>query len=227
MMNFSPYRSSQEKSSFYGRLLFFLFPPKCAVCGEVGYGLLCPHCENELKAAFSPQRFLSDGGNAYADTMTCLFPYRIKSAKRLILLWKRLDHPDLSLIFAPYFKSWYRKQKQIKTPLVVTYLPRRKESRWLFGLDQAEKIAVSLAETLYLPMEQLLYRHGFSKRQHSLPRDQRQANVAGAFRPKRQLTGEVVLLVDDIVTTGASAKEAARVLKKAGAQKVFVLSIAH
>lgn len=216
---------SQEKSAFRGRLLFFFFPPKCAVCGEIGYGLLCPRCEEELKEAFSPKHFLSYGGNAYADAMTSLFSYQAYAPKKLILLWKKMDHPEFFVIFSPYIQKWYRKHP-LKQP-VVTYLPRRKEAKREKGFDQAEKFAAVLSRSLNIPMETLLIRQGRSKSQHSLPREKRQGNVAGAFRPNRKLTGETVLLVDDIVTSGASAKEAARVLKKAGAQKVFVLSLAH
>jgi len=222
----SPSLSSNLKSSFSGRLLFFFYPPKCAACGEVGYGLLCPRCEQALKEAFEPKLFLSNGGNGYADTMTSLFSYQCYEAKKLILLWKKLNHPELTSVFCPLIQQWYREQKRINCT-VVTFIPRRKSAKWKHGFDQAEKIAAGLSAALDLPLEKLLRRHGFSKSQHSLPTEKRRANVAGAFRPNRKLRGETVLLVDDIVTSGASAAEAARILKKAGAQKVFVLCLAH
>ncbi len=221
-----PSLAIQEKSSFRERLLFFLFPPKCTVCGEMGYGLLCPRCEEELKEAFLPERFLASGGNGYADSMTSLFPYEAYAPKKLLLLWKRLDHPRLSAIFLPYIQKWQRKQLSLKDP-VITYLPRRKAAKWKMGFDQAEKIALLVSRSMNSPLKTLLIRQGYSKSQHSLPTEKRQANVAGAFRPVRALAGETVLLIDDIVTSGASAKEAARVLKKAGAQKVFVLCLAR
>lgn len=218
--------SVQAKSSFWRRLLFFFFPPRCVSCGEIGFGLLCPCCQQELKEDFSPKKFLAFGGNAYADTMMSLFSYQSHPAQKLILLWKRMDHPELSLIFLPYMEKAYQKQGLKKAPL-VTFLPRRNEAKWMRGFDQAEKIATAVSQRMEISLEKLLFRRGHSKQQHSLPREKREANVAGVFRPTRKLEGETVLLVDDIVTSGASTKEAARVLKKAGAQKVFVFTLSH
>lgn len=218
-------QSSPEKSFFQERLLSFFFPPRCAVCGEPGYAPLCPLCEKAMADAFQPKAFLAYGGNGYADKMNSLFPYRKRAPKKLILLWKSRDLEELPQIFLPYIQKWYGKEK-IKAP-IVTFIPRRQAAKWKNGFDQAEKLALSLANGLNLPFEALLSRHGFSRKQHNLPREKRQKNVAGVFRPKRPLAGETILLVDDIVTSGASAREAARVLKNAGAQKVFVFSLAH
>lgn len=216
----------KEKSTLRGRLLFFFFPPKCAVCGEMGFSPLCFDCRRSLEDTFSPKAFLAAGGNGFADGMTSLFPYEAPVAKRLIWQWKSNDFPDLPYIFLPYIRTWYKSWKG-PGPDVVTFVPRRQEEKRKNGFDQARCLADALSEELHLPLEPLLFRRGRSKRQHDLPREQRQKNVAGVFHPARSLAGETVLLVDDIVTSGASAKECARVLKLAGAQKVFVLSLAH
>lgn len=66
--------------------------------------------------------------------------------------------------------------------------------------------------------------------QASLQRNKRQKNVKGAFdvpvKQQEYINGKIILLVDDVVTTGATLNECARVLKKAGAAKVFVLTLA-
>ena len=60
-----------------------------------------------------------------------------------------------------------------------------------------------------------------------LSEGERQANVAGAFRAPRPLEGEALVLVDDVLTTGATARAAASALRAAGAGRVDVLTLAR
>jgi predicted amidophosphoribosyltransferase len=75
----------------------------------------------------------------------------------------------------------------------------------------------------------LLVRAKAAKRQVGLTRDQRRRNVASAFRvadrKRAGLRGRNVLLVDDVITTGATANACARALKRAGATRVDVLAL--
>ena len=109
----------------------------------------------------------------------------------------------------------------------ITYVPRQGFARFWAGFDQAEVIGGAVARILGLPLERLLTRKGVRLPQRSLPVASRPANVRGVFHPLCPLQGETVLLVDDVVTSGSSARECARILKGAGAQKVYVLSVAH
>jgi predicted amidophosphoribosyltransferase len=76
---------------------------------------------------------------------------------------------------------------------------------------------------------QLLMRARSTPRQVGLTRDQRRRNVAGAFRVPAgrlaHLNGRNILLVDDVITTGATVNACARALKRAGAQRVDVLAL--
>lgn len=213
-----------EKSTLKGRLLFFFFPPKCALCGETGVFPLCEACREEVEKAFSPERFLAYGGNGYADEIHALFPYK-SVAKHLVWQWKVRDLPDFYYLFRPFIQKWY--EKQTKRPAVVTFVPRRQAEKRKNGFDQAERLASAVEAALGIPTEKLLLRHGRCKVQHKLPREKRHGNVFGIFRATKALDGETVLLVDDIVTSGASCKECCRILKKAGAQRVVVLSLTH
>ncbi|MDC1142837.1 phosphoribosyltransferase family protein [Planctomycetota bacterium] len=92
------------------------------------------------------------------------------------------------------------------------------------GYNQSEEIAKSLASRLGKPLRiDVLTRPEPTKRQARLSRAQRKANVAGAFscHPNVSLKGQTVLLLDDIVTTGATFAAAAKALKKAGAKAVY------
>lgn len=74
-----------------------------------------------------------------------------------------------------------------------------------------------------------LLRRALRKPQAELKNDQRFTNIAGSFavNPKTQVRGKNILLVDDVLTTGATASEAASTLKKAGANIIFVLTLAN
>jgi predicted amidophosphoribosyltransferase len=76
----------------------------------------------------------------------------------------------------------------------------------------------------------ILQRSRFTKTQVGLTHDQRRRNLAGAFRVRRNrqaaLEGRNVLLVDDVITTGATVEACARALKRAGAARVDVLALA-
>lgn len=208
-------------------LVRFLYPPKCAVCGKIGEENLCPDCQKELDSLFKPQKFLAVGGNAFADEMITLFPYKERPVQKLLLDWKSVDYTDLHIIFTRYMEKAAKKGLFPHNIHCISYLPRRNSARRSAGFDQAEKIAVELGKILDLPVRPLLQRRGFSKPQRKAAFRDREKNVKGRFHPTESFAGENILLVDDIITTGETGKEGARVLKKAGAMKVYIFSLAH
>jgi ComF family protein len=96
--------------------------------------------------------------------------------------------------------------------------------------NQAAVLAGELSRLTGIPMEPLLLeRIRATRSQVGMTREQRRRNVAGAFRVparRRRLAGRQVLLVDDVLTTGATADACARTLKRAGAARVDVLTLA-
>ena len=216
---------NEKELSPQRRLFFFFMPPVCLLCREVENTPLCPHCMALLTESFEPEKFIAIEGNGYADSILRLFPYQNSPVKPLILTLKRRDSRKLRRIFRFFLqKSLPRLPKDIHG---ICYLPRRLSTRHRYGVDQGKILAEELSTITGLPLLPLLKRQGISKAQHSLPLHQRPQNVAGVFRATRPLFGENVLLIDDIVTSGASASEAAHTLKKAGAMKVYVLCLAH
>lgn len=223
----SQYRVKEKIARLWERLLFFLYPPKCAVCGAMGYEPLCPACEKQLREAFAPRKFLANGGNGFADGMYALFPYGEYAVKKLLFDWKQEDFRDLPVIFTPYMQKFVKKKLLPEKIHCIAYLPRRQAARRKAGFDQAQRMAAVYARLQELPLEPLLIRQGHAKPQHKAKYEKREKNVRGAFRAARELEGETVLLIDDIVTTGSTAREGARILKQAGAMKVYILSLAH
>jgi len=113
---------------------------------------------------------------------------------------------------------------------VVLPVPSRLLHRFLRGYNQCEVLARPLAKRLGLPYSaSVLKRCGSPKRQGGLKEDARRENVKGTFKVVRPALVEnrVVLVVDDIMTTGSTLSEAARTLKAAGAKKVWTVSIAR
>jgi ComF family protein len=103
---------------------------------------------------------------------------------------------------------------------VVTYVPTARKRVRLRGYDQTRLIAEQFAKHRGLQCASLLVRHGYSRQVRST-RAQRAKQAAENYTAKReQLHFDTVLLIDDILTTGATLEASARVLKKAGAKHV-------
>lgn len=112
---------------------------------------------------------------------------------------------------------------------LISYVPLHWWRRWLRGYNQAELLAERLGRLSRRPVRRLLRRTRWTQPQTHLSRQARIENVRGAFATVRgvDISGKRVLLVDDVLTTGATASEASRVLGKAGASvAVAVLAVA-
>lgn len=97
------------------------------------------------------------------------------------------------------------------------------------GYNVPERMALPIAKALDLPLKSdALRRTRALRHQAGLPFEQRLANVAGAFSAAdiQAIEGRRVLLVDDVITTGATAAACAQALLKAGAQEVFAVALA-
>jgi ComF family protein len=95
------------------------------------------------------------------------------------------------------------------------------------GFNQAALLAERLARALSLPVRAWLGRTRPTRPQSELGASERRANVRHAFRARAAVTGRHVIVVDDVLTTGATAAECARVLREAGARAVGVLTVAR
>lgn len=111
---------------------------------------------------------------------------------------------------------------------VITHVPlhpRRRRSR---GFDQAALLARHVARVQRVPLDfELLTRRRNTVPQASLDRRARLLNLRGAFEPSARATGARILLVDDVLTTGATLGECARMLLRAGAASVDGLALAR
>ena len=104
---------------------------------------------------------------------------------------------------------------------VVTWVPARRRDISHRGFDHAAVLARGVAERLGLPCDALLERRGWQPDQAGLDRTRRLVNLRDAFVARGRIGGRV-LLVDDLMTTGATATACARALRGAGAASVEV-----
>ena len=117
------------------------------------------------------------------------------------------------------------------TPLLVP-VPLHKDKRSDRGFNQAELIARAAVKRLPRQLDigtNVLVRQRATISQVGLTREQRIENMRDAFRvrDRRQVRGATVILVDDVMTTGTTLSECARVLKKSGAERVFAATVAR
>lgn len=225
--------------------LDLVYPPACACCQtplEPETGRLCENCRRplvDLKPACQ-----HCGANLPDHARECprcrelrlpfrgvcrLGPYEgpLRSA---VLRIKRPQEQLLAVALTELLALHAIERLRSWQLDVVMPVPMHWTRRAWRGANSPETIAVGLASALGLPVTtHLLTRQRRTVPQASLSPGRRRANVRGAFRVRSHadLPGARVLLVDDILTTGATLNETARTLRRAGAGEVFVAVLAR
>jgi ComF family protein len=231
-------------------LLQLFYPNLCWVCDESlapEQRAFCEPCRKELfsdqdracpvcAATIGPFVNTTDGCPicrkerfAFERTLR-LGPYRDK-LRDVVLRLKHAHAEGLAEIVAADWAKHALADLRALGAQCVFPVPLHWWDRWQRGYNQSEVLARGLARALGLPMHgRGLRRTRRTGKQHQQPSAQaRRDNVRDAFRARRSLrcTGQTVLLVDDVLTTGFTAHEAARALHQAGARRVVVAALAR
>ena len=158
-----------------------------------------------------------------------------KTAVQNRMIWqiKQENREDVHRFFAkelaPLAEQMLSEASADRERAVLTYLPRSRRARLQTGTDQAQMLAYALGKALDLPIRSLLRRRrGSNRPQKNLSPRERIQNARRAYLPngREGCRGKTVLLVDDMVTTGASMAVCARILRRMGAKAVFCVAVA-
>lgn len=197
----------------------YVQPPFCSCCGDpvpghIDHEYQCVFCSREtphFELARSAIRYEGAGGQA------------LRALKYQHAIWLVPDLADL-------LEACLHTQYGLLTFDGVCYVPLHAVKYRERGFNQAELLARALAKRRDWPvLKNTLARTKWRDSQTKLTAPQRAANVKGIFavRHAERFRNKRLLLVDDVMTTGATVNECARMLKKAGAESVHVLTVAR
>lgn len=158
---------------------------------------------------------------------------RMRVQNRLIYTVKQnRDRRTVDFLARELFGAVERLMKEeaiASSDLLLTYIPRGATAKLQYGTDQAKELAEALSKISGIPMCPLIRRRwGRGKQQKKLDPIARYKNAKESFLPVKKPIlspkGKTVLLIDDIVTTGASMAIGVRTLRKMGASEVYALA---
>jgi competence protein ComFC len=231
-----------------GGIASLLYPPSCTICSApVDAGeYLCGDCESKITRIVPP--FCEKCSEPFDGAITTAFAcancaqrkiyfeaavsaYRARGIVRHVILnFKYGRQIHLRHLVARWLVAAMDdrrlRDRRFDAIIPVPLHPARQRER---GFNQAELLAEWLSEHLSLPLCRALERVHYTTTQTAFDRAERMQNLRGAFRlrKKADVRSLRVLLIDDVLTTGSTLSECARVLKEAGAQSIFAATAAR
>ena len=206
-----------------------IFPEKCVGCGARG-ALICDFCKNKIPSAETPEYGF----------ITSVFSYTDPRVRKLILLLKYGNGRRVAKIFAPYLLAslteFLGEEKLFQgcAPVLLVPVPLTKKRMNKRGYNQSQLLVEAIVRndsTHNLILEKNLV----SKIKDTVPqaeikkRAQRLSSQHDCFcvLPNKKTKNEIIILVDDVTTTGATLKALHDLLKSDGFKKVYALTVAH
>ncbi len=201
--------------NIYNAILDIIYPPeeKCIVCGIDGFIGLCPQCKNSIKRATKKENSLSYG--FYGGVI-----------KNLILKFKYENNFTAGNLLSNFLIEMVKEQ-DINAD-IICYVPMTKASEKKRGYNQCRLMARNLSNDINVPISNCLKKIKDTREQKTLTKEERMINVKGAFKVinSKDIKNKNIILIDDVMTTGATTEECRNILKKSGAKKIIVLTIA-
>lgn len=214
----------------------------CDACGmevfDYPKARLCEACENSL-CKNERKRCGKCGRATVADGMclSCkkkppaftkgLSPFVYENLTAILINRFKNGERHLAYFFAERMAEILQMQNLEKENALIVAVPLTEDRELERGYNQAEELAKIVGERLNVAFDrEILLKTRDTSAQKKLSRTERQENVKGAYhvRKRKAVHDKTVILVDDIMTTGATGSECARVLKNAGAKEVIFLT---
>jgi ComF family protein len=199
-----------------------IHPPYCSICGisypQADENFICGHCLNEK----SKGKLIFRAIGKYDGVL-----------KEAIHIFKYKKRKKLGMILAKFFIKNALENEEIKRNIILTSdaiipVPLHKSRLREREYNQSEILANELSKYTGLPVvPNWLVRVKHTLPQSTLSKEQRERNVKGVFSVKQNMNIKRIILVDDIITTGATAKECANVLFSVGVEEIKVLALSR
>lgn len=207
------------------RIAELLFPPKCILCGKLLQKNeldLCGSCRLD-----GPDWTMSRRRISFVESWVAVWHYE-DQVRRSLLLYKFYGKRQYAKGYGRMLAMKIQRQWEDQFDL-ITWVPVSRRRKLRRGYDQVELLASAVCAELEIEPVSCL-----RKVRHNPPQSgitgqaQRRANVLGVYEPvePERFAGKRILLLDDIITTGATLSECARVLLTAGAAEVHCAAIA-
>ena len=232
--------------TFSEGILNLIFPPNCLVCRRLRnpQEILCPSCRDKILLNHPPfcrkcSRFAESGLCSVCRDRTPEFDFAWSACiyddflKTLLLQFKYHHKTVCRHVFARLMIRFIEDHRldirQFDSLVPVPLFASRWRQR---GYNQSLLLAQAIGRAYHIPVDKnILRRARPTPSQTRLSSKDRWTNVSGAFRIKpnfeaQSLKNKKILVIDDLLTTGATASEAARTLKSSGAKLVGVLTLA-
>ncbi len=236
-----------ERGNFIDKVKAFfrlhLFSPKwrCLSCGKEIFNekYFCDDCEEKLpyidkyycencgRKLSAPSNYCSSCKEKaiYVDKARSIFDYD-EPIDGFIQQLKYYDKRFIADIFGEKLANLYR--KNYFNADCLCFIPMTKKAKKKRGYNQSELIAKGLSKHIGVPVTELVRKEKETNRQAKLSREERLKNLKGSFKPhsNKEINGKTIVLIDDVLTTGATSEAVAEVLKKKGAKAVYLLTVA-
>jgi competence protein ComFC len=223
-MRMSILRIIHNLSTFFLHTLDFIFPKSKKV---------------QILESFSISEWNNLSRPGIHENIHFFFPYENKNVRQAIweIKYKRNKTLKGSLLHAVYENILPEIEEKITfenfNAPIITWVPQSRKRKKERGYNQSKDLAEALAKKLNLTTENLLYKTKETESQTKLKRTRRLLNMKNSFavmeekNAKESICGKNIIIIDDVVTTGATLNEARKVLTQAGARKVMCIALAH
>lgn len=213
-----------------------IFPRCCEACdkGLVGNeDIICTSCRIGLPRIEQDSVFSDMIGQKFvnvhevAGTHSFLLFTKKGKVQKLLHALKYRGKSEVGVLLGFMFGQEMMANGNLPDADLIVTVPLHKKKMKIRGYNQSDKLAEGFSNATNIPWSgKALERTRFTETQTGKTRNERWENVKGVFQVSENMEGKVVIIIDDILTTGATLEACMEVLRNAGCEKFYILTIA-